>query len=814
MEALATIERDVCKTVRSLGLSPKATRNIVDGVRNDINNNGPEWLISRVKGLRSYYSGDGDFPGWIKYKSRSDGLVRPKGWMGSLVGPTTKPKTAITVLSTVIGAIRFSEPTENQLSKWKDAVIDPPTPADMSKEFSFLRIPALEGNLKGKLQRAEAFGPDDISGSRIPIGFEDMMVHRGSRFDPAELYFAFRNTIESAPSAAWTFQDQSGVRIPGVSTKKSRPILNSLRKGAPDSKVAKANSRKGKSGRPLERLTHYPVGHISFLQEPFGKLRTVANPNRFVQWQLIPLGETLSDWINTQPGIYVLDQEAGISWIQRKLEKGVSITSMDLSSASDTLDFVQVSKVLRRSGPEMDKHLEYFERVSKMDWYVTNEQAREYVGSPTVRWKQGQPLGLRPSFPMLTITNFAAARAAVKRVDGTYNRSNPPFAIVGDDIAIETRYAEAYSSIIAGLGGVANLEKSMVSDYQAEFCSRLIRPDDVVRLKARYLHDNDPQNLLTYQDTDLKVSLKPWVRRMAQRVGSYSLVEYGLVPEYHPSQPKRIDTKVLFHVGLSLFDQGKSTKHEMSSHAMYYAALEKGQHPAFKGKRSKPGRKKTTPKLLDAPVSERIRKFKEWNPTIDLRAMPIDLGLVKGYHRSTWDRWQDLALKELETSAVARSRYPGVNWPRDPGYSDHSQPFEEASAREQTVESVKMSYDYRTDSHVPDQHPDKTLSRLNRKVQAFERDLIQDSSGSHQIRQVGPGVEALIEQVGDSFEVSFHSENESTQPQKHGLPEKDGPRFPLSEEILAQIREDKVQDQLTRRWGAQREEPNDDQFEL
>lgn len=805
MVAIATIEQDVCKTVRSLGLSPKATRNIVDGVRNDITNNGPEWLISRVKGLRSYYSGDGDFPGWIKYKTRSDGLVRPKGWMGSIIGPTTKPETAITALSTVIGAIRFGEPTNNQLSKWKDAVIDPPTPAETSNVFQFLRLPKLESNLKQKLRKLKAFGPDDISGSRIPLGFEDMTVHRGQDFDPAELYFAFRNTVESAPSAAWVFQDESGVRIPGVKTVKSRPILNQLRKGAPDSKVAKANQRKGKSGRPLERLSNYPVGHISFLQEPFGKLRTVANPNRFVQWQLQPLGETLSDWINSQPGVYVLNQEAGISWIQRQLEKGTPITSMDLSSASDTLDFVQISKVLKRSGPEMDKHLEYFERVSKMDWYVTNEQARDFVGSPTVQWKQGQPLGLRPSFPMLTITNYAAARAAVMKVDGSYDKSNPPFAIVGDDIAIQSRYAEAYSSIIADLGGVANLEKSMASDHQAEFCSRLIRPNKVIRLKARYLHDNDPQNLLTYQDTDLKISMKPWVRRMAQRVGSYSLVEYGLVPEYHPSQPKRIDTKVLFHVGLSLFDRGKSTKHEMSSHVMYYAALARGQHPTFKGKGSKPGKKNPTPSLIDAPRSERIRKFNEWNPTIDLEAMPIDLKLVKGYYPSTWDRWQDLALKELETSAVARNRYPGVIWPRDPLFSDHSQTFEEASARKQTVEVVKTSYDHKTDSHIPDQHPDKTLSRLNRKVQSFERDLIQDSSGSHQIRQVGPGVDTLIEQVGDSFEVSYHSKSKSTQPERYGIPVRDMPQSLMGDEELARQR---VQQRITRRWGAQREEPN------
>jgi hypothetical protein len=764
------IAQGVCKTVRSLGLSPVETRKIVDGVVFTIQHNGPDWFMDRIKGLRSYYAGLEEFPAWISKKHRhSDGLLKPKGWMGYIVGSRRDPDTIVTVCATIIGAITYTQPTEKQLHKWSEAVTNPPS-ADASIDEDLAdampSMTSLEPRLKAKLARIQSFGPDNISGTRVPVGYDSVHIKRGQKLDVRSIYDGYCRSLESAPSNSWSFMDQSGIRLPGLSTQQSRPILNRMRKSAPDFAKKKTDRKRSTQA--------YPIGHISFLQQPFGKLRTVANPNRFVQWQLIPLGETLSDWVNDQPGVFVTNQEGGILWASNRLRDGVSLTSADLSSASDTLDYRKVTRILKNAGAEMRKHLEYFEWCSQQSWFVENEQAQDYLKSKgcdpmLIRWKQGQPLGLRPSFPVLTLCNLVAARKAVHDVDNTWPGDDPPFAIVGDDIVIETKYAAAYSNAITAMGGITNLDKSVTSSESAEMCSRLITRNNVIRLKARYIDDNDPQNFLTYQDTSLHVKMSGWVKRYCQRVGSYSLIESGLVPMYNGSQPKRISTRDLFHTVLSLEKGEQAMEEKLSSLTMFYAY----QHRTSEAE-MKPSSKlthKPTRKLIDASYQDRVRRFKIWNPDYNVDQLPLDLGLVGKYYRQTWDSWIDKSLRELEINESARAKVPGVRWIRDPNSGPEAlHEVEAVSAREQRVNSVKLAYDYKHDSFSKIEDPTNQIRSLHRKVDQFERDLISDDAGDHLIRRVpnphgqDSGVDELIEDKGRHYEVSFHSKHQSSDP--------------------------------------------------
>lgn len=775
------IEQGVCKTVRSLGLTPVETRKIVDGVSFALRHNGPDWVLSRVKSLRDYYAGTGDFPAWVSYKHRKyDGLLKPKGWMGYLVGARRNPDTVMTVCASVIGAITYEQPTDKQLQKWYEAVANPPKADALPKETIQAAMPSiadLEKNLKKKLDQVQAFGPDNISGTSIPVGYDLLRVKRGKKLDVRGLYDAYIRSLESAPANSWSFLDQSGIRIPGVKMSRSRVLINKARKSAPD-------FRPKKTDRKLSSET-YPIGHISFLQKPFGKLRTVANPNRFVQWELIPLGEVLSDWINHQPGVYVTNQGGAIEWTKGRLSRGVHLTSADLSSASDTLDYKEITAALKAAGPEMRKHLEYFEWCSTRSWLVPNEQAKDFLkrkgcDTSTIRWKQGQPLGLRPSFPLMTACNLIAARAAVIRLDGRISEDDPPFAIVGDDIVIETKYAAAYSDAITAMGGVANLDKSLSSDEQAEICSRLVRRDQVLRLKPRYLFDNDPQNVLTYQDTSLRVRCAGWVREYAKKVGSYSLVESGLVPLYHGDQPKRISVRDLFHTVQSLSREEAAMETEMSSLSMWYAYQHSTSSVSPDMVMSEK-RRKPTLKLKVSSYEDKVRVFNRWNKgVITPEELTVKLGLTKSIPTSGLRHILiEKAFYMLQTSEAARSLVPEVRWIRDPETQGIHAEIEAESARMQTVNSVKIEYDYRSDSFKTVEKPENQLRRLHRSVNSFESGHITDEAGDHWIapliaptssdprsNNVGPsGVDILVEDKGSSYELSFHSPSQSSKPQ-------------------------------------------------
>nr|QIS87989.1 MAG: RNA-dependent RNA polymerase [Palmer virus] len=385
-----------------------------------------------------------------------------------------------------------------------------------------------------------------------------------------------------------------------------------------------------------------------------------------------------------------------------------------------------------------------------MPWYVTSPEARSYIGNDTVRWKQGQPLGLRPSFPLLTITNLWAARQAVLQVDGR-EAGDVPYAIVGDDIVIHSKYAKAYRDNIASLGGVANVDKACSSDVQAEFCSRLIKPEVVFRLKARYLSGNDSQNILTYQGI-LPVKAKPWILRASKRVGSYSLVESGIIPDFHPDQPRSLREKVLMNAVLSL-EQGKATREEKSFQSMWWAATEASPSCVLPRPQK---RRRPTPNLLDAPREERFRKFTEWNPGIDLEQLPIQLGMVSKYYRNTWDHWKDRALMALAEDPRLKHAVPGLVWV-ETTHPSILREVELASAREQKVECVRTTFEYKSMKHVPDTNPDHALSHLDRKISRLEDGLVTSVGGDCAIiRTISPDVEELVEVQGSRVESTFY----------------------------------------------------------
>jgi len=777
---IASIESDACKTVRSLGFSKDRTHAIINGLSRALRDNGPEWLVSRVNNLRDYYvdAENSEFPAWIAKKRRKDGAWRPKGWLGQVVGAHTDHRSVVTLLSTVSKAVVLSEPTNKQLTKWKGAVVDPPEPVGSLTRRAGVTSPfplnGFEDALRREWLNRPFFGPDSIGGTRIPIGFETMSIKLDKEGFPmvGDLHRAWELSLSHAPSMAWSFQDQLSPSITGLSTHQSKVLINAMRKSAPDSKSRPKTARNGRlvkrSGRPSLPNPDYPIGSISFLQQESAKLRAVANPNRFVQWQNEPLQRVLSQWVNSREGVFVLDQEAGIQWIQDQLIKGEHLTSADLSSASDTLDYKQITDLMKSDEfPLLKLSVEYFERCSSAPWALSDWKAREITDLTTVRWKQGQPLGLAPSFSLLTATNLMAAHSAVME-NGGYSDS-VPYAIVGDDIVIHSRYAEGYARAISALGGVANIEKSMSSDVRAEFCSRIIEKDRVYRLKPRYILDNEPQNLLTYSGTTVRPKTRGWVKGIADRVGALHLRESGQIPAYPTSAARPLPEKQVVSAVLSLSKGEALDLREVSPMTSFMHGRDSRRIDNLFGRRGPKGPQTNKFEGFDnLSAWDRSRLLADRNGGFDSLPSPsefiaADPSALRPL-RKDMDRLMDTVTRRLAYDYQFRSHFPGLKYPSLWKQNDQVlQNMVGDVARVQRVNS-RTVYDHHTDERMVPERPVTSLKKLSRKTDAILGDVIRDGDKAHMMTESSEGLLTTLEDKGDHYDLTFSKGSKESTP--------------------------------------------------
>lgn len=765
----------VCKSVRALGLSPTRTHTIVDGCSKALSSNGAEFLLGRLKSLQEYYVDPvaNPFPEWMSKKRRPDGLLRPKGFLGQLVGTKTKIETIITLIGAVRTSITFREPTKTQMDNFVSSVKSPPIPTTKGLDPLGLEesVPWIERRLKKKWENREFFGPGDVKGVNIPMGIKSlkMRYNKENVPDPGLLFLGWDGSIANAPASGWSFLQEIGYCVPNLSPEQSRVLFNARRKDSYDSGKRHAVV-KGKKSRTKvqDKITVY-AGTIGFLQKPSGKLRTVGNPNRFLQWENEPLGEVLGDWVNRQPGVYVTCQDKGIEQIQLWLSKKEKLVSADLSSASDTLDYKLVlGPLFRQPGSSLTrKSVDFFDRITKMPWFIGDATARGYIGE-SISWKQGQTLGLRPSFPILTITNLTAAQNAVLEVDGYIDPENVPYAIVGDDIVIKEKYADAYSRHITSLGGKANPSKSMRNSVQAEFCSRLITSNSVLRLKPRWLETNDVQNILTFQGTGVKPKIKGWIKRMAMRTGAYALKESGLIPGFHPSQAVKLPDKEVVHAYLGL-DKEKAVSNATSMQTLFMRGLERKKADL------------TRHELMTLSAKECALRFERDNPGKDAiswaymhrtngRLPKLDTILFES------TQFHEIGKMSKHTAHKVKTFYRDIcldqravyttelNVPVIEGSEFSSEDLLDKTANMQSVEP-KSSYDYKSDSRVTHESEITRLSSLNRKIDRIEPDIVHDGEKTHIISHVpNSDIDVLIEDKGEDLELSYHGRTTQSDP--------------------------------------------------
>jgi hypothetical protein len=543
-------------------------------------------------------------PEWHSYRFDHGTHAVPTSAFESLLWKH-KDKAFFALIGAISQAIELGVPTQKQLRKWSKAV----RCERLSDKTYTFPLRASEKALQGaETLLAEEwknrwwFSPSDITGTNIPGSGKYVSLkwdRKTNTVDATSLLGAYMFSLQTCPLFVWQFfsdvMDISdfGSAYPDaavfrsefrelIKEQKSNPVLIDEAEWGCSSFDAEA----AYSGNRMVTYSigfMHSVGNIGFLQKPGGKLRTVANPNRLVQYANIPLGTVLSRMTYGMPGSFVTNQEAGMRWAQEKLRQGITLSSFDMSSATDKLDyqkfideyFVRVFESDKY--PLLKRSFELFSDTSSAPWTMSGACA-DLLGSRScdMSWTVGQPLGLRPSFPVLTLMNSAFAIAASGVVDGNLRKDH--YACVGDDLIIEARYADAYMDIVRKYNGEINNEKTLESNRYAEFCSHLVTTSSIYPLKPRWheAFDTSIDNIERFTTSGLRPDSPSWVRNLHDDLASYSLDGFHNTPYRNVSRPKPLIERLGVNALISLCQPAPRDLDSVSLQTLVSRALREG----------------------------------------------------------------------------------------------------------------------------------------------------------------------------------------------------------------------------------------------
>lgn len=206
-------------------------------------------------------------------------------------------------------------------------------------------------------------------------------------------------------------------------------------------------------------------GRIAFLQEPGGKLRSVASPYLLYQLALRHFGKSVYELARHLPWDCTHDQSVPIPVLQGHLKMGKTVHSVDLSSATDYFPLEVQVKLLRSIFGNLPD-ISLFEKLSKSTWISP-------IGA--VRWNRGQPLGLYPSFAVFTVSHGLL----LWYLNGCQHRDE--FFVLGDDVVIlDDDLYRRYTEVLQKWGCPYSPEKSLTSNQICEFAGKVITSEMVM----------------------------------------------------------------------------------------------------------------------------------------------------------------------------------------------------------------------------------------------------------------------------------------------------------------------------------------------
>jgi hypothetical protein len=245
-------------------------------------------------------------------------------------------------------------------------------------------------------------------------------------------------------------------------------------------------------------------GEVHFLQEPGLKLRAIASPHLVHQEALRPLGNALYSFMKTLPWDCTHDHTKPFSCVQSHLAQQKKVHSVDLSNATDYFPLevqLMTLKGLIGNHPSID----LFEEISRSQWKST-------IG--TIRWMQGQPLGLYPSFASFGITHGFLLLFLLEK-----EYSNE-FFVLGDDVIIlDDVLYDKYITALGYLGCPFSPDKSLSSNELCEFAGKVVTSKCVHHTyKWREVSNDNFLDLVRNYGRKAVSLLSPIQRRVVDRV--------------------------------------------------------------------------------------------------------------------------------------------------------------------------------------------------------------------------------------------------------------------------------------------------------
>jgi hypothetical protein len=193
-----------------------------------------------------------------------------------------------------------------------------------------------------------------------------------------------------------------------------------------------------------------------------GKFRTILVGNSAVQLKTKKLADWLRSYLWNLPEIASGDQAKMSRFVLQSFKEGKTISSIDLSNATDRLSVDLQTQLLISMGVPR----RYFSFLFLPFFYEPKQFGRKGPRAEA-RYSNGQPMGLFVSFPMFELAHYCILKYAVAT-------SKAAFCICGDDVVVSSNASDApiifnrYKNLIERFGGEISEKKTMISETFAE----------------------------------------------------------------------------------------------------------------------------------------------------------------------------------------------------------------------------------------------------------------------------------------------------------------------------------------------------------
>jgi len=213
----------------------------------------------------------------------------------------------------------------------------------------------------------------------------------------------------------------------------------------------------------------YPyLGKHNVIEEWGGKARIVAALDYWSQMALTPLHNTINTFLKRLGSDGTFDQTKIIRRVKEwTKDETIAVNCYDLTAATDRIPISLQKEIITKAMGSASFATAWSRILSE----------REFIDDAGTlrRYKVGQPMGARSSFPMLALTHHVIIQIAASRAKCS---KYTEYGVIGDDSALtQASVSENYKAIMAAYGIKINPTKSIEASGSllsaAEICKRV-----------------------------------------------------------------------------------------------------------------------------------------------------------------------------------------------------------------------------------------------------------------------------------------------------------------------------------------------------